>query len=128
MSLILGLNYQGDNVDVVKWSCIEIASAVICACLPALRPLLGRFLPKVFGKTEHTGPSSGKVTANNAKLSRERLQQVGERKMEAGMSLECLKGDAISESRRWSDDAEDTELVFMEPRNTAAHSVQKVTG
>jgi hypothetical protein len=38
----------GDNVDVVIWSMIEEHSAVICACLPSLRPLLVQWIPGVF--------------------------------------------------------------------------------
>lgn len=40
--------HLGDNVDVVLWSMIEEHSAVICACLPSLRPLLVQWIPGVF--------------------------------------------------------------------------------
>jgi hypothetical protein len=40
--------HKGDNVDVVIWSMIEEHSAVICACLPSLRPLLVQWIPGVF--------------------------------------------------------------------------------
>ncbi|KAH6680193.1 hypothetical protein B0J14DRAFT_259981 [Halenospora varia] len=39
-----------DNMDTSIWSSIEIATAVICACLPALRPILMLILPRIFGK------------------------------------------------------------------------------
>lgn len=32
-----------DNVDVINWSLVEVSCAILCASLPALRPLL-RFL------------------------------------------------------------------------------------
>jgi hypothetical protein len=35
-------------MDVVIWSCIELYSTLICACLPSLRPLLVTYLPSVF--------------------------------------------------------------------------------
>jgi hypothetical protein len=38
----------GDNVDVVIWSVIESFTAVICACLMTLRPLIVKYLPAIF--------------------------------------------------------------------------------
>lgn len=46
-----------DNADVEIWSAIEIAVALICACLPALRPLLTRYVPILFGSNGRTRPS-----------------------------------------------------------------------
>lgn len=46
-----------DNVDISIWSVIENAVAVICACLPALRPLLNRVLPRVFGSSQQKSRS-----------------------------------------------------------------------
>lgn len=40
--------HLGDDVDVVIWSMIEEHSAVICACLPSLRPLLVLWIPGIF--------------------------------------------------------------------------------
>jgi hypothetical protein len=37
-----------DNVDVIIWSVLEAFTAIICACLMCLRPLLIRFLPALF--------------------------------------------------------------------------------
>lgn len=53
----------GDNVDVYHWSVIEITTAIICACLPALRVLLGRFVPGVFG-TPQTRANSTPLAAS----------------------------------------------------------------
>ncbi|EPE26163.1 integral membrane protein [Glarea lozoyensis ATCC 20868] len=38
-----------DDVDAFVWSVIENSLALVCACLPALRPLLCLLAPKVFG-------------------------------------------------------------------------------
>ena len=38
-----------DNVGAATWSAIECNVAVICACLPALKPLISRYLPRVVG-------------------------------------------------------------------------------
>jgi len=53
------LTVPGDNVDTSIWSAIELTTAVICACLPALRPILKQILPKIFGRM-----SSNKTSAS----------------------------------------------------------------
>lgn len=37
-----------DYVDAVEWTTLELAVAMICACLPAIRNLLVRLWPKAF--------------------------------------------------------------------------------
>lgn len=44
-------NPTWDNLAVTTWSTIEINVGIICACMPSLRVLLVRFLPKVFGSS-----------------------------------------------------------------------------
>jgi hypothetical protein len=48
----------GDNINAVIWSEIEILSAVICACIPALRPLVIHAMPNTFRSTKNTTSSS----------------------------------------------------------------------
>src|SRR5579871_4501747 len=55
----------GDDVDVVIWSMIEEHTAVICCCLPSLRPLLVRWIPGVF-KSATTG--SGAIGSSNYRM------------------------------------------------------------
>lgn len=54
---------SGDNVDVYYWSCIEIATAIVCTCLPALRVLMSQWCSTMFGSLQsHTiqfTPSGG---------------------------------------------------------------------
>ena len=109
----------GSNLDLILWSCIEIATAVICACLPALKPLLSRYLPQMFGNT--TRNTTGH--AYNTQLSQRSLQQSRRNiripDQEAGtLSKAQAKSDSEStlvdgaRGRRWLDD-ENTELVAM---------------
>ena len=44
-------NPTWDNFDVANWSTIEINVGIICACMPSLRLMLVRIMPKVFGTT-----------------------------------------------------------------------------
>ncbi|CAG8091105.1 unnamed protein product [Penicillium salamii] len=45
--------YTGDYVSIGYWSTIECDVGVICACLPAIRSLLRRVAPGLFGDTTH---------------------------------------------------------------------------
>ncbi|KAJ4359878.1 uncharacterized protein N0V89_000434 [Didymosphaeria variabile] len=44
-------NPTWDQWDVTRWSVIEINVGITCACMPTLRVLLARCLPKMFGPT-----------------------------------------------------------------------------
>ncbi|KAJ5548958.1 hypothetical protein N7513_006192 [Penicillium frequentans] len=46
-------NLTWDYVAIGYWSTIECDVGVICACLPAIRSLLRRVAPTLFGDTEH---------------------------------------------------------------------------
>ncbi|KAF5024162.1 hypothetical protein F66182_3797 [Fusarium sp. NRRL 66182] len=48
-----------DNVDAAIWSFLEIAIAVITACLPTLRPVFSRLIPRAFISSigRSTGPA-----------------------------------------------------------------------
>ncbi|KAH7190791.1 hypothetical protein DER44DRAFT_850633 [Fusarium oxysporum] len=46
-----------DNVDAAIWSFLEVAIAVIAACLPTLRPLFSKLMPRMFASSSRsTGP------------------------------------------------------------------------
>ncbi|KAE9373711.1 hypothetical protein N431DRAFT_465988 [Stipitochalara longipes BDJ] len=45
-----------DNAPTVIWSIFELNISLICACLPAIRPLLGHYVPKVLGSTDIPNP------------------------------------------------------------------------
>jgi len=56
----------GDYVPATFWSIIEVDVGVICACLPAIRALLGRLWPTAFGSThqEQTVQPSRRTDSN----------------------------------------------------------------
>ncbi|CAO2656616.1 Nn.00g054190.m01.CDS01 [Neocucurbitaria sp. VM-36] len=47
-------NSTMEQTDVISWSNIEVNVGIICACMPALRVMLVRCFPKVFGTTKGT--------------------------------------------------------------------------
>ena len=47
-----GSNPTWDQSDVVDWSTIEVNVGMICASMPTMRLILGRFLPKLFTSTK----------------------------------------------------------------------------
>ncbi|KAF9777323.1 hypothetical protein IL306_004454 [Fusarium sp. DS 682] len=48
-----------DNVDAAIWSFLEVTLAIITSCLPTLRPLFSKFMPKLFASSfgRSNGPS-----------------------------------------------------------------------
>lgn len=61
------------NADLAAWSASEINLSLICACLPALRPVVSRMFPNVFGTS----------WASRAWLSQGVTRNGGEPEMEA---------------------------------------------
>jgi hypothetical protein len=61
----LANNLIEDYVDVVAWSVIEPMLAIVCACLPSMRQLLGHVLPKGFGFTSSARKSSAGLGKNS---------------------------------------------------------------
>ena len=45
-----------DNAPTVIWSIFELNISLICACLPAIRPLLGHCFPNFLGSTDASTP------------------------------------------------------------------------
>jgi hypothetical protein len=41
-----------DNAPTVIWSIFELNISLICACLPAICPLLGHYFPMIIGSTD----------------------------------------------------------------------------
>ena len=39
---------KGDSVEISIWSILETYTAVICACLITIRPLLAKYMPSIF--------------------------------------------------------------------------------
>jgi hypothetical protein len=102
-----------DNMDITLWSCIELAVAVICACLPALRPLVSRVLPKIFGSVQSTSMATG-----DPSRAPSRPDTKGMHRVEDVEGVEVLHKDlqsAPSTRGRWSD-TDETELVAMSPK------------
>lgn len=62
-----------DNISVANWSSIELNTAIFCACLPTLRPLIKRFFPSLMssghGRTSYYQPNSGINTYRNGNKS-----------------------------------------------------------
>ncbi|KAE8152129.1 hypothetical protein BDV25DRAFT_170775 [Aspergillus avenaceus] len=66
-------NLTWDYVEVGYWSTIEVHVGVICACLPAIRSLLTRISPRLFGDTKATtGTSRSGATSSGVSQSKHR--------------------------------------------------------
>lgn len=83
-----------DNVPVILWSMIETYTAVICACLMTLRPLLVICFPVIFGTTKSNSQSNEN---NNNPRSRTWSQRTADklRASGAGKNGGKLSGDEV---------------------------------
>ncbi|RDW68106.1 hypothetical protein BP6252_09502 [Coleophoma cylindrospora] len=57
-----------DYVPATFWSAIEVNVGIICACMPAIRSLLGKIFPKLFDFTQ-ASKSSGVQASNGASVT-----------------------------------------------------------
>lgn len=51
------------NIGVGEWSAVEVNVGIVCACLPTLRPVLGRIFPSILASSHvvsHTGGPSAR--------------------------------------------------------------------
>ncbi|CZS98261.1 uncharacterized protein RCO7_08933 [Rhynchosporium graminicola] len=68
------IDYTWYYVDVVIWSSIETFTAVICACLMCIRPLISRYFPSAFPST---GNNSSKSWGQKATSGGQHSRQLG---------------------------------------------------
>ncbi|KKA27663.1 hypothetical protein TD95_001251 [Thielaviopsis punctulata] len=59
-------NPTWDQWEASLWSTIEINVGIICACMPALRVILVRFFPRVFGGTSYNRSTGAGYYASNS--------------------------------------------------------------
>ncbi|GJC79430.1 satratoxin biosynthesis SC1 cluster protein 4 [Colletotrichum liriopes] len=59
------MNPTWDQFDIAFWTCLEVPTGIICCCMPAIRLILIKAFPKLFGKLtrrydseKNTSPSS----------------------------------------------------------------------
>jgi hypothetical protein len=60
-----------DNVAAAMWSAIELNVGIVCACVPALRPVVAKVLPSLVAKTR-SWTGTGKRAAGRAEVVPER--------------------------------------------------------
>lgn len=70
-----------DNAPTVLWSAFELNISLICACLPAIRPLIGYYFPNLFGSTEISvqKPWQASLTPPDAQEGRRAFPKRGNR-------------------------------------------------
>jgi hypothetical protein len=87
------------------WSSAEVDLGIVCACVPALKPLLVRWFPRMiessFGRTKHEphlGPTNGQGCQGISIAMKPNANNAG--------ALDCLKKPNAEACvyRDWSDD------------------------
>jgi hypothetical protein len=104
-------NPTWDQSDVVKWSDLEITVGVICACLPSIRLILARSMPKLFGST-HDRTQRSQYADNHAKISRNTIvgSESSSRRGNENKGIHCT---TTFELDRHDKDEDEIELVHI---------------
>lgn len=56
---------KDENAPAVYWSVLECDIAIVCACMPALRIVLGAIFPKYFGSNFNSVTGESRRTTRN---------------------------------------------------------------
>jgi len=87
-----------DYVPVTIWTVVELAVAIICSCLPALRTLIIHIYPR-FASSFARSPGNSESTGNSSVNSRTRLRGRRDSTASVGMGA-YLMGDVHIECGR----------------------------
>jgi hypothetical protein len=60
---------KDENAPAVYWSVLECDIAIVCACMPALRIILGSIFPKYFGSKFNSITGESRRTTRNEQQS-----------------------------------------------------------
>lgn len=80
------------NVDLGTWSIIEICVGVICTCVPALKPILDRVLPRLFSST-----GGSKTRSRTERTSQMRTETKTGRDIEKGRTGKGIEVTHVTE-------------------------------
>ena len=61
---------QGDNLEPLIWSALEVNLSIACACVATLKPFANRFFPKLLGKLSSGANGKGAYPSIHGKGSR----------------------------------------------------------
>lgn len=59
-----------DSVGASSWSCIEANVAILCSCLPALKPLINKLFPKLLGSSLPKSAGTGSTGSSQWKTEK----------------------------------------------------------
>ncbi|KAF4628469.1 hypothetical protein G7Y89_g9682 [Cudoniella acicularis] len=118
-----------ENVDAFAWSVIENSFALICACLPALRPIISIMLPRVFGafwwgSAEAMPPKQKPVSLSVSwrHKGHTHLQEVAAprrcQKWRKDLERDTTEGTQDSGFETHSDEYDGSDLVVVNTENT----------
>jgi hypothetical protein len=105
------VNPTWDQSDIVKWSDLEIAVGILCACLPSIRLILARSMPTLFGST-HERSQRSRHTDNDNKRSRNTFvgSESSNSRGDESKAIHCTTTFKLS---RYDKDDDELELVHI---------------
>jgi hypothetical protein len=109
------------NLAPPDWAAVEVNLAIICACIPTLRPLFIRIIPNLTSRSR-TGPTNSQPTASSrwSKLGRSFRKLDGSDNSAANPASAKSKSKSKSAGR----DSDGTELGPVSPLLPAAYGTE----
>ena len=86
-----GNNPTWDQAGVVDWSNIEVNVGIICACMPTMRLILARLLPRFFVSTEADSVLCGMTRLDGIDIGTKQRAFVGNKTELANVDCESLR-------------------------------------
>ncbi|KAM3480429.1 hypothetical protein MY5147_001195 [Beauveria neobassiana] len=120
------INPTWDELPLALWSTIEINVGLMCACLPTLRLILVRILPRVFGSTLRSASERSAVShATNASARKAKLRMTSVDTEESPITPRLQEADTAYELEAkyptW-EDRDDTDNAENVPIEDACHA------
>jgi hypothetical protein len=100
--------------DVVIWANMELCLAVVCACVPALRPLVSRFFPRMFSSAGQSAQQSSGRAADSSRSSTRRRQKAQNYALEE-LGIDDTKGGVYGTGTNKSSSNDSEEMIIGKP-------------
>ncbi|KAF2026213.1 hypothetical protein EK21DRAFT_103380 [Setomelanomma holmii] len=93
-----------DQQNITKWSAIEIAVGVVCLCIPSIRVILVRVLPRTFGST-HDKDQRHQYKNTHGKISSNSGFMKSSNKGDEDKAIHCTKTFTLDHSLKDEDES-----------------------
>lgn len=119
------------NVGAAYWTAAECNVAIICSCLPFLRPIISRIFPKLLSTRSYNGYTSNRPAGASTAATRTRthhtqmFSQSGDEELDM-YSVNVKHGDRSSHSSFGGIEVTTETIIVQEPSQTENTSERRL--